>query len=80
MSGELLIDQRCTHKNCTDKTGAYRMVGHCRNCSTDGILGLFTEGHEHGHDTECPVCGCRCVHWDRLATADEIPAAADASP
>lgn len=52
------------------------MIGGCYNCGTKPILGLFTAGHEAtGVGVACPVCGCSRLHWDRLATADEIPAA-----
>jgi hypothetical protein len=69
------VDRRCTHRNCADKTGVYRMVGRCLNCGTTPILGLFTSGHEHSHGGDCPVCGVSRLHWDRLASPEEIPAA-----
>jgi hypothetical protein len=71
-------DERCRHPRCAaaEKGDAYRMVGGCYNCGTEPILGLFTAGHRHGNDGRCPVCGCSRLHWDRLASPDEIPAAA----
>ena len=75
------IDRRCRHRNCEGKD-AYRMIGSCYNCGTKPILGLFTAGHEaSGISGDCPICGCTRLHWDRLATEDEIPAAfTSASP
>ena len=66
------LDRRCSMGACPHK-GAYRMIGACRNCGTEPILGLFTAGHE-ATGGDCPVCGCNRLHWDRLATPDEIPA------
>jgi hypothetical protein len=69
------LDRRCTHPNCEGKAEAYRMVGGCYNCKS-ALLGLFTAGHEaSGLSGDCPVCGVAFrLHWDRLATPDEIPA------
>jgi len=49
-------------------------------CGTSPILGLFTAGHQHGNGGDCPVCGVSRLHWDRLATPDEIPAAEVSKP
>jgi hypothetical protein len=72
------IDARCTHRTCVGMVGAYRMVGACRNCGTEGIVILLTRGHEAKRTTgwggyACPVCGCREVRASRLATEDEVP-------
>jgi hypothetical protein len=73
------IDRRCKHRNCEGKD-AYRMIGGCYNCGTAPILGLFTTGHQAtGLSGDCPVCGCSRLHWDRLASEDEIPAAFEAT-
>lgn len=69
------LDARCSHLDCKDK-GAYRMVGYCMNCASQGILGMFTEGHQTSNFGPCPLCGVNSrLGWKRLATADEIPAA-----
>jgi hypothetical protein len=73
MAEGLFVDRRCGICRDAGKTDAYRMTGGCYNCGTAPILGLFTAGHEKGGG-KCPVCGCERLHWDRLATADEIPA------
>ena len=67
----LFVDRRCT----CNEPDAYRMIGGCYNCGTSPILGLFSAGHQQGGG-ECPACGCDRLHWDRLATPDEIPAEA----
>ena len=70
-----LFDGRCNDKSHT-KDEIYRMVGYCSNCASQGILGLFTVGHETSNNGPCPLCGVRMrLGWKRLATADEIPAA-----
>lgn len=71
----LTIDCRCGHSTCRDKN-IYRMVGACSNCGTKNVLMLFTATHDSYMPQCCPVCGCAKVHAQRLATADEIPAAA----
>ena len=47
------------------------MVGHCANCKTSGIIGVFTRGHEASSgwsSPKCPVCGCSSViYWEGLA-------------
>jgi DNA-directed RNA polymerase subunit RPC12/RpoP len=68
------VDRRCGHPRC-DEPGVYRMVGACYNCGAKPLLGLFTAGHE-ATGGECPACGCRRLHWDRLATPAKIPAGA----
>lgn len=68
-----LVDRRCTYGACATRTGAYRMIGGCYNCGTSPLLGLFTVTHE-AKGGDCPACGCSRLHWDRLATPDEIPA------
>ena len=50
------------------------MIGGCYNCRSEPVLGLFSVTHE-ASGGDCPVCKCSRLHWDRLATADEIPAA-----
>ena len=75
----LLVDRRCWRCQDQGKTGIYRMIGGCYNCRSEPILGLFTPGHE-SHGGDCPVCGCARLHWDRLATADEIPAVFEEAP
>jgi hypothetical protein len=70
----LLVDRRCGHPSCRDaKRGVYRMIGGCYNCGAKPLIGLFTVTHEAGGG-DCPACGCARLHWDRLATPDEIPA------
>lgn len=70
----VMTDDRCSHRSCTSK-GMYRMVGVCRNCGTEDVLMLFTEGHEK-RNGDCPTCGVRdSVMPQRLATEDEIPVA-----
>ena len=74
----LTIDGRCSDPHCSGDM--YRMVGHCTNCGTKGILVLHTKGHE-ARDKDCPVCGCtRAMRSDRLATDDEFPEAAAPLP
>ncbi len=73
-----MIDLRCTWSRCpeAEKGDAYRMVGSCGNCGTDGILLLYTAGHpksDSSNPAKCPVCGNRSVRAVRLATEDEIP-------
>jgi hypothetical protein len=67
----LTCDARCNHRGCPEKD-IYRMVGTCGNCGTEGVLMLFTEGHET-YQQQCPTCGCRSVSALRLATEEEIP-------
>jgi hypothetical protein len=67
-----LVDRRCGHDWCARK-GVYRMIGGCSNCGAEPLLGLFTATHE-ARGGDCPTCGCDRLHWDRLATPDEIPA------
>lgn len=69
-----IVDQRCTHRSCEDKTGAYRMVGGCHNCGAAPLIGLFTASHPASGGT-CPACGCYGLHWDRIAGPDEVPPA-----
>ena len=69
----MIVDRRCSICRDQGKTSMYRMIGGCYNCGTALILGLFTAGHEKGGG-KCPRCGCDRLHWDRLATEDEIPA------
>lgn len=72
----LTVDDRCSTCERQGKTNIYRMVGKCFNCGTGDILMLFTAGHEcYSTQQKCPVCGCRRLHADRLATPDEIPVA-----
>lgn len=79
MPDSAFIDLRCRHRTCADKD-AYRMIGGCYNCGTTPILGLFTVGHQtSGISGDCPVCGCTDLHWERLATEDEVPAAFEAA-
>lgn len=67
------IDKRCGDPKCSPNM--YRMVGQCSNCGTEGLLVLFTAGHE-SEPADCPVCECyRTVGRYRLATDDEFPAA-----
>lgn len=77
------VDARCRDRSCEGKN-TYRMIGGCYNCGTKPLLGLFTVGHEAqggSPGSECPVCETSRLHWDRLATPDEIPAAfEDAAP
>lgn len=79
----ILVDSRCGHPRC-DETSVYRMRGHCTNCGNGALLGLFTARHEVGQGVlgraECPTCGNRTCRWDRLATPDETPGAADDGP
>lgn len=67
-----LVDRRCSQGGCPHK-GIYRMIGGCYNCRTEPLLGLFSVSHE-AQGGDCPVCGTNRLHWDRLATPDEIPA------
>ncbi|MGB6771159.1 MAG: hypothetical protein WBF51_04055 [Candidatus Dormiibacterota bacterium] len=71
--GEPLLtsDNRCSDQMCADRD-IYRMIGHCYNCKTSAILGLFTVRHGSIGQRDCPVCGCRTVEFLRLATPDEI--------
>lgn len=69
------VDRRCGHPRC-NQTSVYRMIGGCYNCGTTPLLGLFTATHE-ASGGQCPACGCERLHWDRLATPDEIPAATE---
>lgn len=70
----LIVDRRCWRCQDGGRTGIYRMIGGCRNCGAGPVLGLFSITHE-ASGGDCPVCRCSRLHWDRLATADEIPAA-----
>jgi hypothetical protein len=73
------VDLRCDHAHHADRS-AYRMVGRCRNCTAE-VLGLHTVGHAADHGIsgpDCPVCGINAIGWNRLATADEIPAGFEA--
>jgi len=70
----MIVDRRCSRCQGGGRTDIYRMIGHCSNCRSEPILGLFSVTHE-ASGGDCPVCGCSRLHWDRLATADEIPAA-----
>ena len=66
-----IIDQRCNHRHHDGDTRVYRMSGHCTNCGTRPLVGLFTAGHEStGYHGPCPACGCRSVQWDKLADLD----------
>jgi hypothetical protein len=67
-----LVDRRCVLCE-EDATGTYRMIGDCRNCKYGPILGLFSVGHR-ASGGKCPVCGCERLYWDRLVTANEMPA------
>lgn len=67
-----LVDRRCTHFRCAEPD-VYRMVGHCTNCGTGPLLVLLSAGHDVSHEGQCPKCGCRKVHCDRLAADDELP-------
>lgn len=69
-------DRRCSHDTCQRK-GVYRMIGGCYNCGLSPLLGLFSVSHE-ASGGDCPVCGTNRLHWDRLATPDEIPASFEA--
>ena len=73
------VDRRCRYGSCGHKGGVYRMIGGCLNCRTERLLGLFTAGHE-AIGGNCPVCGCAKLHWDRLASPDEIPADFEPAP
>lgn len=73
------VDARCKHPTCAGKD-SYRMVGGCYNCGASPILALITAGHEKPISKDCPVCGCPRMHFDRLATPDEIPAAFEENP
>ena len=66
-----IINLSCTHPSCVTKTGRYRMTGGCHNCGAAPLIGLFTASHE-ASGGECPACGCRRLHWDRLAGPDEV--------
>jgi hypothetical protein len=70
----MIVDRRCSLCQRDGKTSIYRMIGGCRNCGSSPILGLFSVTHEAGGG-RCPRCGCDRLHWDRLATEDEIPQA-----
>jgi hypothetical protein len=71
------IDGRCHCGRCKGRTeDIYRMVGHCHNCGAKPFLLLFRAG-DPARPLDCPTCGkWYGVHTDRLATPDEIPAAA----
>lgn len=78
--GELqaVIDGRCGCSACRERTeNIYRMVGWCSNCGTQNILILYRAG-DHKRDIDCPICenyfSIKSTS-QRLATADEIPAA-----
>jgi hypothetical protein len=71
---EMIVDRRCSLCQSEGKTDIYRMIGGCYNCRSEPILGLFSATHESSGG-KCPVCACGRLHWDRLATADEIPQA-----
>jgi ssDNA-binding Zn-finger/Zn-ribbon topoisomerase 1 len=75
------IDCRCACDKCEARTGdIYRMVGICVNCGAKDLLMLFRAGDET-RNADCPVCGCWSkVQSQRLATADEIPAALPSAP
>jgi hypothetical protein len=47
--------------------GAYRMEGHCTNCGTRPLHGIFVKGTLATDQGECPACGCCALHWVRLA-------------
>lgn len=68
----MIVDRRCWRCQNQGKTSMYRMIGGCYNCRSEPILGLFSVTHE-ASGGDCPVCRCSRLHWDRLATADEIP-------
>ena len=69
-----IVDHRCNHPS-HENDGVYRMSGHCVNCGTAPLVGLFTAGHDRfGKGGPCPACGCRQVQWDKLA--DDDPATA----
>ena len=70
------VDGRCGCQRCEERTkNTYRMVGVCLNCGTKPILILYRWG-DRAADVDCPVCGnWQKVRPQRLATADEIPAA-----
>jgi hypothetical protein len=72
------IDGRCGCDKCEERAqDVYRMVGHCMNCGARPILILYRSG-ANAADKDCPICGGYWrVHPDRLATADEIPAAVE---
>lgn len=76
------VDCRCGCADCEDRaTDTYRMVGYCLNCGSRPILFLFRAGDKASvHGQTCPLCGYRGwgsgLQTVRMATADEIPAAA----
>ncbi len=72
-----VVDGRCGCNGCVERTeNIYRMVGVCLNCGAKPILMLFRVG-DPAASQDCPICGkWHGVQSQRLATADEIPAAA----
>ena len=67
--GAPMVDARCSHDRCATRGEGYRLVGACWNCKADPIAGFFTVGHEASNGSlgpECPLCGCRELHWRGL--------------
>lgn len=62
------VDATCSRCEGED---TYRMLGHCANCKTQRIVGVFTKGHQAQSgwsSPACPVCGCSgMIYWERLA-------------
>ena len=80
MGGEVItVDCRCSCSRCEAQSkDIYRMVGACLNCGQGDILFLIRAGDPAPSSTfpeKCPACGNRKAYAERLATADEVPAA-----
>jgi hypothetical protein len=72
-----VVDCRCFCPRCVARTeDIYRMIGTCWNCKATPILMIYRSG-DPAVDQTCPLCEVRDrVYPFRLATPDEIPAAA----
>lgn len=75
----IIVSGICTCNRCeVGERRVYRMIGRCYNCRAEPILMLYRSG-DTAAPLECPNCGVYAsVHAQRLATDEEIPAAAEA--